>query len=81
MNKAFSPGGWVTVASGCKSDGARVWFGVHKQLSCQVSLINASCHSQRGSLCPGVFCCCHEVKRFTGFTFGGGVEVTPRPDF
>ena len=46
-------------ASCTQCDGAWLWFGVHKQLSCQVSLVNASCHSQRRSLCPGVVGCCH----------------------
>lgn len=67
-------------ASCTQCDGAWLWFGVHKQLSCQVSLVNASCHSQRGSLCPGVVGCCHGVKRFSGFTFVTGVEVTAGPD-
>lgn len=46
VNKAFSPGGRVTVASGCKSDGAWGWFGVHKQLSCQACwLMRPATHS------------------------------------
>lgn len=46
VDKAFSPGGRLKVASGCKSDGARVWFGVHKQLSCQVCwLMRPATHS------------------------------------
>lgn len=46
VNKAFSPGGRVTVASGGKSDGAWGWFGVHKQLSCQACwLMRPATHS------------------------------------
>lgn len=81
VDKAFSRETRNMAASCEWCDGAWLWFGVHKQLSCQVSLVNASCHSQRGSLCPGVVGCCHRVKRFSGFTFVTGIEVTAGPDF
>lgn len=46
VDKTFSQGGRVTVASGFKSDGAWVWFGVHKQLSCQACwLMRPATHS------------------------------------
>lgn len=58
-------------ASHIQCDTVCLWFGVHKQFSLQMSLVNASCHSRRRSLCCGLL----GGKRFSEFMFISHIEA------